>query len=680
MDEKGTLDNFKNGTLDGYATSVYRIGDGLVMGSRVFASWSTVPGNSPSGLFYDDGEAYAMVEGVVCSTGFTLHTVFLAGGEDGQQMEEWGTATECDAGPAPLNASVRESPPVILLSGGNNLHMIVEEDSSYPSFLYSVWQPILAGDGINASEPAELHHVFYVSSTTRLAEAIVSGVVNGIMSGGGCVDLLSQFSMVNTTYSLLSGVSRVAPFGEYPSFSSVESIDQVEAIVAGVKVSDVGMISGLILMVVTGVSFVGCLGSMWSREKMDVFDRDAVIRAVAIPNGGQEADITSPALKIYVRQSDDARFGMVVSDDAVRRRWISRCVKGVASALARPSPVDDGDADGDDDPLPARGLSRSWSLPRASFTSRVSSDREDLELRSLDEAPSVQTPPAQSPTYVELIASPIPSLARNGSVLRGLPTFLSRSMAAARLDNSSTDREHSSLTDQGHPSPAPSPRSMKGIRADSVLHSALNGKEAPPADAALSTTEDVGVPEPVVTPARQVPTTTGSVKKMGGIDTCNIAAFEGDVSAKEKQAGGGGPAEIVDADEAANQESTGDANTGAKRGTPQPQKARRARSTLGDMGVDAGARNGVDGSSQATTPTDIEKPTGDAGSEKAGDALPAQTPTAASEKNGDRAAMGTVNQPFGRDCVGATTPDISFGEGTAEHPAVPGAAEHSMTE
>eukprot|EP00903_Cladosiphon_okamuranus_P011460 g10794.t1 len=525
VSEKGTLKNFKNGIQDGYATSVYRIGDNLVMGSRLFASWSTVPGNSPSELFYDNGEAHTMVKGVVCTAGGTSHTVFLSSGGYDQQMEEWGSATVCDVGPAPLNATIKEFPPVILLRGGRNVHMIVEEDSSYPSFLYSVWQPVLAGDGNNTSEPAEMQHVFYVSSTTRLAEAIVSGVVNGIMSGGGCVDLLSQFSMANTAYDL-GGMSRVAPFGEYPSFASVESIDDVEEIVAGVKVSNIGMVSGLILMVVTGASFVGCLVSMKIRTKMDVFDRDAVIRAVALPNG-QEADITSPALKIYVRHSDDARFGMVVSDDTARRRWITRCVKGVTSAVARSSPTEDGDDDDDDEPLPARGISRSWSLPRASFT-RAASDRERVDLGSREEGP-VRTPPAQSPTYVELIASPIPSLARGGSVLRGLPTFFSSSMVASRLDESSTDRAHSSVADHGQSSPSASSRSMKG-RADSGLQSALHGTEAPPADAALPTSnEDTDISRPVVAPARRSPPASS-----------NIAPSDGNgIATEENQASGG---------------------------------------------------------------------------------------------------------------------------------------------
>ena len=653
--EKGTLNNFKNGILDGHATSVYRIGDSLVMGSRLFASWSTMPGNSPSELFYDNGDTHAMLEDVECSAGATSHTVFLSGGGNGQQMKEWGTATECDAGPAPLNATTKESPPVILLSGDSNLHMIVEEDSSYPSFLYSVWQPVLAGDGTNASAPAEMHHVFYVSSTTRLAEAIVSGVVNGIMSGGGCVDLLSQFSAANTTYDL-GGMSRVAPFGEYPSFASVESIDDVEEIVEGVKVSDIGMISGLILMVVTGASFAGCLVSLKSRTSMDVFDRDAVIRAVALPNG-QEADITSPALKIYVRHSEEARFGMVVSDDTARRRWINGCVKGVASAVTRSSPAKDGDGDDDDEPLPARGISRSWSLPRASFT-RVSSDGGRPNLERPGEAP-VGTPPPQSPTYVELIASPIPSLARGGSVLRGLPTFFSSSIVASRLDDSSTDRAHSSTTDHGPSSPGVSSRSMKG-RAGSVLQSALHGKEAPPADIALPTTGGgVDIPAPISGAAHQRSPTSASVKG-GAADTPNTAPSERDGITGKEEGPSEGAAEVVNMATDRDDEAVEEESTAVKEYT----------AAVGTTGVDMGPRNGTGGSYRAIDNADTEK---------AGDGVDSHTTVSNARKK--QQIEGEGDAPCGDDPVSATPPANRVrGDIATDLPRVRGCAEAAKTE
>lgn len=550
--ETGTLNNFENGARDGYATSVYRIGDDLVLGSSVFASWSTVPSKSPSALAYDDGDAPAVVEGAVCSGGATPHAVFLSGGEDHQEVEEWGTATECDAGPALLN-STQERPPVILLSGGNDLYMVVEEDSSYPSFLYSVWRAFfLSGDGKNASDPAEMHHVFYVSSTTRLAEAIVSGVVNGITTGGGCVDLLSQYSEANTAYNLLPGVSRAAPFGEVPDFSSVESMDQVEEIVAGFNIGDVGVVAGLVVIVVTGASFVGCLCSIKSREGMDVFDRDAVIKAVALPNGGQEVDITSPTLKIYVRQSDDARLSVVVSDDTARRRQINRCVsvaRRVASALGRSLPTEVGDGDDDDEPPVAREIPRTWSLPRVSFTGE-SDGREALDLRSRDES-LVRTRPARSPTFVELIPSPVPSPNSREPDPRRLPTFFSGLEAGSKVKDSRTD-----------PAPISRSRSMK-VRGGPVLQSARHGNGAPPTDAALPTTGRVDIPEPGwVSLARYFPGTTSSVKNTARVHPRMMAGRQG------KSSVGG-----------ADDEGSGD----------EIFKDTREGLTVGDSGVDEGA-------------------------------------------------------------------------------------------
>lgn len=510
MDESGTLDNFK-GTLDvGYATTVYRIGDGFVRGSKVFASWSTVPDDAGSPLFYDEyGEGdYALVSGLQCSTASTSHPVFLS---DGKQAEQWGTATECEVGPRLANSTAEESPPTIILNStlsgdgssgkeghDNNVHLIVEEDSSYPSFMYSVWRPVTSGPASNASQAAELHHQFYVSSTTRLAEGIVSAVANGIMSGGGCVDLLSQFSVANTTYELGAGMSRVAPFGEYPSSSSVESMDEVEEIVSGVNVSEVGMICGLILMVVTGASFAGCLASL-SRKPMDVFDRDAVIRAVALPNGGHEADITSPALKIYVRQADDNRFGMVISDeDDSRRGRIGRCLRRCTGARVKASSDSDGDSSDEGAPAPARGLSRTWSLPRASFT-RVSSDGARPSLENLDEALEgprrgsleprpVTTPSARTPHFVELIASPIPSMVRGGSqsVLRGLPAVFNREVTDnGTADTSSTDQGQTSA-ENGLSSAGTSSRSQKRLAGSTLETACEDGSRARPEDDTLS--------------------------------------------------------------------------------------------------------------------------------------------------------------------------------------------------
>ncbi|CAM9916330.1 unnamed protein product [Ectocarpus fasciculatus] len=308
--EGGSLDHFRGTLVDGNATTTYRIGDSIIRGNTVFASWSPQSSRIASGLFYDVDDGQAIVSEVACSTPSRTGSLYITA----EESNKWGDVSECESGPSLVNASAddRASPPVILLnSTAGEVYLIVEEESSYPSFLYSVWMP-----GEVTPQEAQLNHVFYVSSTTRLVEAIVSGIANGIANGGGCFDMLTKYSVQNATYSL-NGALRVSPFGEHPRSSSVESLDQVEPIVAGVLVSDMGTVCGAMLIVVTGAAFAGCL-CCHSRKALDVYDRDQLIRAISLPSG-EGADGKPAAIKIYVRQEQDNAFSIVISDDGVYR-------------------------------------------------------------------------------------------------------------------------------------------------------------------------------------------------------------------------------------------------------------------------------------------------------------------------------------------------------------------------
>lgn len=307
--EGGSLDHIRGTLVDGNATSTYRIGETIIRGNTVFASWSPQSSRIASGLFYDIDDGQAIVSEIACSTPSRSGSLYITAEES-----KWGDVFECESGPSLVNASAndRASPPVILLnSTEGEAYLIVEEESSYPSFLYSVWMP-----GEVTPQEAQLNHVFYVSSTTRLVEAIVSAIANGIANGGGCLDMLTKFSLQNATYSL-NGAMRVSPFGEHPRSSSVESLDQVEPIVAGVLVSDMGTVCGAMLMVVTGAAFAGCL-CCYSRKALDVYDRDQLIRAISLPSG-EGADGKPAAIKIYVRQEQDNAFSIIISDDGVYR-------------------------------------------------------------------------------------------------------------------------------------------------------------------------------------------------------------------------------------------------------------------------------------------------------------------------------------------------------------------------
>lgn len=395
--EGGALNNFK-GTLDeGSAKSSYRIGDSFIKGKTFFASWSKEPARIESGLFYDRLNGRASVQGLNCSESLRKAALYVGGVSDA--TKKWGCVTECEAGPKLVegNSTVPASPPTIILRSSEGIvHIIVEEQSSYPSFLYSVWTP-----GEITAEVTYLDHVFYVSSTTRLAEAILSGVVNGVLTGGGCVDLLSKFSISNTTYDL-GGAERAFPFGEHPGSSSVETLDQVEPIVAGVLVSNLGSVSGALLILVTAAALIGCLVFRSSRT-LDVYNRDKLIRAVSLPSG-EGADGKPVALKIHVRRDANDVFGIVISDDGVYRGCIG-FRKRLASKAAKVAQRSSN----------SRTVSLPESLPALSREITRDGIRPTLEsrrptLRDLNIRTPVQPRATahREPVVVELIASPVP--------------------------------------------------------------------------------------------------------------------------------------------------------------------------------------------------------------------------------------------------------------------------------
>ena len=398
--EGGSLSNFRGTLVDGNATTSYRVEGGIVLGNTVFASWSPEASHIASGLFYDVDDGQAIVSDIGCSTPSRSAAMYVSV----EASQKWGDVTECESGPRLLNVTDRASPPVIILNSTDGVvHLVVEEESSYPSFLYSVWvpgevKPPRDGGG------TELNHLFFISSTTRLVEAIVSGIANGVLTGGGCVDLLTKFSVENPTYSL-DGALRASPFGEHPRSSSVETLDQVEPIVAGVLVNDVGTACGIMLVVVTGAAFLGCL-CCHSRKSLDVYNRDQLIRAISLPSG-EGADGKPAAIKIYVRQEQDDAFSIVISDDGVYR-GCAGLKKRLMSSMNYGSPAVE------EHSSIHGSISRSGSLPSGSRQITFDGVRpamSDLEIQRPRSPVMVPTPAAgrRTPTVVELVASPVPS-------------------------------------------------------------------------------------------------------------------------------------------------------------------------------------------------------------------------------------------------------------------------------
>lgn len=207
--------------------------------------------------------------------------------------EEWGRVLECGEGPKmDAQAEAEASQPAIILtdSSTGKVHIIVEEVGTHPSFLYSVWA------AANASS-VDLAYTFHISSTVRLAEAVVTGIVHGETDGGGCFGLLRAFSRgedtEDTSINYPSEVfQRAKPFGENPKMSKVDSLQDVETLEAGVLMNTNALVAFvcLLLLSVAGIGWSMCLKS---RVEMDVYDRCGGYRApnrdgdgVAVALGG----------------------------------------------------------------------------------------------------------------------------------------------------------------------------------------------------------------------------------------------------------------------------------------------------------------------------------------------------------------------------------------------------------
>lgn len=456
VSSKGTLKNFKGSLEDGYATTVYRIGDDLIYGSTVFVTWSPDISEAPSDLFYNVTDGQATVASLDCTTFSRNATLHISSSK--YESYPWGTVVECESGPSivdDIRPDTTESPPTILLNRSDgDVHLIVEEVASYPSFFYSVWKLDASSSSHDVSASVNIRHAFFVSSTTRLVEAIITGIANGIESGGGCVDLLSQFSLSNETYELQEG-ERVSPFGEHPESSSVARLNDVESIVEGIKVDNVGAICGFLLAGVILVAMVGCLFSL-KESPLDVYDRDALIKAVAAPNM-EENDGRPTKMKVFVTRMEDDRFRMVVSDDGVYRgcAGLHQRLKNIVTKAS--SEDDDSDNDVNESAAaaapPTRGISRTWSLPVASFNSGATNRSRQAQESKRHPAGAARTTvgaaagpgsssQARATTFVQLAPSPVPTLSRRASKLTGLvfepPPLAAQSKLQGVSDSSTT--------------------------------------------------------------------------------------------------------------------------------------------------------------------------------------------------------------------------------------------------
>ena len=270
--------------------------DMFINGDILVASWSTEPGEMPN-LFFDTHGA--AVDSLECS-GETLKDAIVYLGVD-----EWGTALDCERGPRPLAGGVTGPPAIILTNAETGVvSVVVEESSSYPSFLYSVWTAASASS-------VDLAYTFHISSTVRLAEAVVTGIVNGETSGGGCFGLLRMFSETRASYE--DGLERASPFGEHPTGDTV-NIENLETIEAGVEINMNALLCLVWVLVLTAVGIAWSI-CVKSKIGLDVYDRDELLRAVSLQGqASEDPTVKHSAIRLFVRREDKGNLTVFIND------------------------------------------------------------------------------------------------------------------------------------------------------------------------------------------------------------------------------------------------------------------------------------------------------------------------------------------------------------------------------
>ncbi|CAM9867078.1 unnamed protein product [Ectocarpus sp. 6 AP-2014] len=274
--------------------------DTFINGEILVASWDDKPS-----LFYDTNGAN--VDSLECS-GETLKDAEVYLGTN-----LWGNALDCERGPRPTNSTT--SPPAVVLTNGESgrVSVIVEESSSYPTFLYSVWTA-------EGSDSVELAYLFHVHSTVRLVEAVITGIVHGETEGGACFGLLRVFSETRVEYE--DGLDRASPFGEIPTGDTV-LVQDLETIEAGVEINMNALVCLLWVMASTAVCVVWLI-CLRNSIGMDVYDRDELLRAVSLQgHASRDPAAEHPAIRIFVRREDSGNITVFINDshDKEQRAW-----------------------------------------------------------------------------------------------------------------------------------------------------------------------------------------------------------------------------------------------------------------------------------------------------------------------------------------------------------------------
>ncbi|CAM9509002.1 unnamed protein product, partial [Hapterophycus canaliculatus] len=283
--------------------------DRYMKGAIEVASWSTELGMPD--LSYGDWQKPVTVKNVSCSSGEPLKNALVMRGND-----EWGSVIECEAGPALVNKTSSQ-PAIILREDGGDTHVVVEETSKYPSFLYSVWKAGVDPAAAVASDAeVELEYSFHIASSVRLADAVVTGIVNGLNDAGGCFGLIRLYSTGPDTGKSISGYEdhqKASPFGEDPQGGKVDSLAAVETIEHGVVMNMNALVAFAWLMALSAVGIVWSI-CLRSSIGMDIYDRDELLRAISLQAQGMADDPEKhAAMRIYVQKEGD-NLNVIISE------------------------------------------------------------------------------------------------------------------------------------------------------------------------------------------------------------------------------------------------------------------------------------------------------------------------------------------------------------------------------
>eukprot|EP00903_Cladosiphon_okamuranus_P017853 g16431.t1 len=283
-------------------------------GEIVVASWD--PEDRPS-LFYGPADTVTVKELGCTHGGEPKGSVMYDG-------EEWGDVLECGEGPQVSGQNESSQPAIILSNNSTGVSVVVEEVGTHPSFLYSVWT---AANASSVGAPqVNLTYAFHISSTVRLAEAVVTGIVHGETDGGGCFGLLRAFSRGSDNEDTDTPINappddtyeRATPFGEKPKDSKVDSLQDVETLEGGVLMTTNALVAFvcLLLLSLVGIGWSVCLKSA---AEMDIFDRNELLRVISQQALGEANDPSANSkMRIYVqkeRQGDQLSVMVSESDD-----------------------------------------------------------------------------------------------------------------------------------------------------------------------------------------------------------------------------------------------------------------------------------------------------------------------------------------------------------------------------